>query len=237
MTGYPISGSITERIDRIRQTLPPTVRLIAVSKQVSVAAMREAYAAGIRDFGESKVQETEEKQQQLSDLPEITWHLIGHLQTNKVQKALSLFQWIHSVDSLKLADRLNRAAAALDKKPHVCLQVKLLPDPNKYGWSVDELIADLGTIAQFENLKIHGLMTIPPQGLSDLELSHLFKETCKLGSKIQQQNFSFSHSNIHIQEFSMGMSEDYKIAIAAGSTMIRLGRILFGDRPPILSQS
>ena len=99
--------SIAERITNIKSNLPKSVRLIAVTKQVSVDTIRTAYAAGIRDFGENKVQEAEAKQAQLQDLPDITWHLIGHLQSNKVVKALKQFQWIHSVDSLKLARRLN----------------------------------------------------------------------------------------------------------------------------------
>jgi pyridoxal phosphate enzyme (YggS family) len=105
-----MTGSIAERIANIRQQLPPSVRLIAVTKQVSVEAMREAYAAGIRDFGESRTQEAEAKLAQLRDLPDLNWHFIGHLQSNKVKKALEQFQWIHSCDSLKLAQRLERLA-------------------------------------------------------------------------------------------------------------------------------
>ena len=109
--------SIAERITNIRSNLPESVRLIAVTKQVSVDTIRTAYAAGIRDFGENRVQEAEAKQAQLQDLPNITWHLIGHLQTNKAVKALKQFQWIHSVDSLKLARRLN----ALSEEFSCCL--------------------------------------------------------------------------------------------------------------------
>ena len=102
MTAFsPLSGIIAERIDCIRQALPASVRLIAVTKQVPVEAMREAYAAGVRDFAENRVQEAEAKQAKLSDLTDVTWHLIGHLQSNKAQKALDSFQWIHSIDDLK----------------------------------------------------------------------------------------------------------------------------------------
>src|SRR4028118_2258788 len=118
-----MTGLIAERIANIRQQLPAGVRLIAVTKQVPVDAMREAYAAGIRDFGESRIQEAELKQSQLQDLPDITWHLIGHLQSNKARKALEQFHWIHSCDSLNLAQRLNRLAAELSLRPKVCLQV------------------------------------------------------------------------------------------------------------------
>ncbi|MDY7007282.1 MAG: YggS family pyridoxal phosphate-dependent enzyme [Cyanobacteriota bacterium] len=218
--------SITERITKIRSNLPASIRLIAVTKKVSVDAIRTAYAAGIRDFGENKVQEAEEKQAQLLDLPEIAWHLIGHLQSNKAAKALQQFQWIHSVDNLKLAKRLDRLAEELSCSPNICLQVKILPDPNKYGWSIPELITDLPELNQCQHLKIKGLMTIPPQGLDHGQTLSVFEKTQELAQEISKKNLS----NLNIQELSMGMSEDYNLAITAGTTMVRLGRILFGER-------
>lgn len=218
--------SITERITKIRSNLPASIRLIAVTKQVSVDAIRAAYAAGIRDFGENKVQEAQEKQAQLQDLSEITWHLIGHLQTNKAAKALKQFQWIHSVDSLKLAQRLDRLAEELSCSPNICLQVKILPDPNKYGWSIAELITDLPQLNQCQHLKIKGLMTIPPQGLDHGQTLSVFEKTQELAQEIRKKNLS----NLNIQELSMGMSEDYNLAITAGTTMVRLGKTLFGER-------
>ncbi|MCL2937377.1 MAG: YggS family pyridoxal phosphate-dependent enzyme [Trichodesmium sp. MAG_R02] len=218
--------SIAERITNIRSNLPESVRLIAVTKQVSVDTIRTAYAAGIRDFGENRVQEAEAKQAQLQDLPNITWHLIGHLQTNKAVKALKQFQWIHSVDSLKLAKRLNALSEEFSCSPNICLQVKILPDPNKYGWSMAELMSDLAELNQCQNLKIKGLMTIPPQGLDDLQTLSVFKKTQELAREISKKNLS----NLKTQELSMGMSEDYNLAISAGATIVRLGRILFGER-------
>lgn len=220
-------GSIAERITQIRATLPASVRLIAVTKQVSVEAMRVAYAAGVRDFGESRIQEAELKQTQLQDLDGIVWHLIGHLQANKAQKAVQLFQWIHSVDELKLAQRLDRLAAHLSQKPQVCLQVKVLPDPNKYGWEVSELLKDLPDLNQCFNLEICGLMAIPPLGLNSTELLTFFQKGQMLATQIQAQQYS----QIQMQQLSMGMSGDYAIAVQAGATMIRLGRVIFGDRP------
>lgn len=227
MTAFsPLGSTIAERISQIRQTLPPTVRLIAVTKQVSVEAMREAYAAGVRDFGESRVQEADAKQAQLQDLPDITWHLIGHLQANKAQRALELFQWIHSVDSLKLAQRLDRLAAALPYKPQVCLQVKLLPDPNKYGWMVSGLLHDLPQLDQCEQLRIRGLMTIPPLDLNDAQTLEVFQKASEFANTIRQQKWL----HVRMEELSMGMSGDYQLAVNAGSTMVRLGTILFGRR-------
>ncbi len=221
-----MTGSIAERIAYIRQQLSAGVRLIAVTKQVSVDAMREAYAAGVRDFGENRLQEAEAKIAQMSDLPDLNWHLIGHLQSNKAKKALEQFQWIHSCDSLNLAQRLNRLATELSLKPKVCLQVKVVPDPNKYGWTVPELLADLSELAQCDALQIRGLMTILPLGLSPQESLAVFERTHELAETIKQQNWS----NLQMQELSMGMSNDYLLAVQAGATMVRLGRIIFGDR-------
>ena len=219
-------ASITSRIESIRQQLPESVRLIAVSKQVSAEAVREADNCGIRDFGESRIQEAAEKQSQLQDLPDINWHLIGHLQANKVAKALEQFQWIHSLDSLKLAQRLSRLAGEMSCSPQVCLQVKILPDPDKYGWSIPQLFADLRELDECQHIKIQGLMTIPPLGLDEEQILEFFNSTRELADKIKRQNLQ----HIQMQQLSMGMSGDYHLAIQAGATMIRLGQTLFGSR-------
>jgi hypothetical protein len=219
-------SAIAERLSQIWQTLPPSTRLIAVTKQVSLDAMREAYAAGVRDFGESRIQEAAQKQAQLQDLADVTWHLIGHLQTNKAAKALELFQWIHSLDSLKLAERLDQLAANLSQKPNLCLQVKILPDANKYGWTISELLNDLPHLDQCSHLNIVGLMAIPPYGLDPDQTLSVFTQTQQLAEKIRQQNWQ----RIQMRELSIGMSGDYLLAIEAGATMVRLGRILFGER-------
>jgi PLP dependent protein len=223
---------LEQRLVQIRQQLPASVRLIAVTKQVSVEAIRAAYALGIRDFAESRIQEAAVKQAALSDWTDATWHLIGHLQTNKASKALELFQWIHSLDSLKLAQRLNQLMA--EKAQHeiepnvqrlkLCLQVKLLPDPNKFGWTVPELLAALPALEQCQGLDIVGLMTIPPYGLPAAETRALFEQTRALAQQIEQQ------SSLKLSQLSMGMSGDYELAVASGATMIRLGRTLFGER-------
>jgi pyridoxal phosphate enzyme (YggS family) len=217
--------TIAQRIQDIRQQIPSDVRLIAVTKQVPVSAMREAYAAGIRDFGENRLQEALPKQEQLKDLPDLCWHFIGHLQENKAKKVLEHFQWIHAVDSLRLAQRLNRLTAELSLAPNLCLQVKLLSDPNKYGWSVPELMAALPELEQCQPLKIQGLMTILPLGLSTEEMLAAFQGIRDLARAIAQQ------SKLSMSQLSMGMSDDYLLATQAGATMIRLGRAIFGDRP------
>ncbi|TAF12278.1 MAG: YggS family pyridoxal phosphate-dependent enzyme [Nostocales cyanobacterium] len=221
-----MTSSISESIAAIRASLPASVRLIAVSKHKPIELMREAYSAGIRDFGESRIQEAASKQTQLQDLPDITWHFLGNLQSNKAKKALELFDWIHSVDNLPIAQRLDTLAQQLGVSPLVCLQVKILPDPNKSGWMIPELLADLPTLNQYKNLQIQGLMTIPPRGLDDGEIVNVFHRTHQLAQEIASQNWT----RIKMQHLSMGMSGDYQWAVKAGATMVRLGTILFGQR-------
>ncbi len=216
--------SIPQRIQQIRQQIPPSVRLIGVTKQVSIEAMRQAYEAGIRDFGENRLQEALVKQEQLQDLADICWHFIGHLQANKAKKILEHFPWIHAVDSLKLAQHLNSIAADLPHPPQICLQVKVLPDPNKYGWQISELLADLPQLEHCQQLKIQGLMTILPLGLSNEQMLQAFETTTNLAQTINRQ------SRLSMTQLSMGMSDDYRLAVQAGATMIRLGRVIFGER-------
>lgn len=218
--------SIAHNIETIRRELPDSVRLMAVSKQVSVELMREAYAAGIRDFGESKVQEAQSKQSALADLPDICWHSIGHLQSNKVRKAVEIFDWIHSVDSLKLVQQIDRVAAELEVAPSICLQVKILPDPDKYGWTVPELLSDLPKISSYQHLQVKGLMAIPPLGLTIAQTQALFDRARDLSHQISTQ----PEFNLQLSELSIGMSGDYRLAIAAGATIVRLGSIIFGER-------
>lgn len=221
--------NIADRINAVRRTLPEAVRLIAVSKKMPSQAIRLAYGAGVRDFGESQVQEAIAKQAQLEDLTDITWHLIGHLQGNKARKAVNHFQWIHSVDSLKLAERLDHYAAEAECQPQCCLQVKLMPDPNKSGFSVAELWEALPHLSPLRHLKICGLMVIPPFGLSAPMSQSVFEQARALTDQINDRAFA----NIKLTELSMGMSGDYALAIAAGATMVRLGTILFGNREPV----
>ena len=218
--------NIEQRIKEIRQEVPPNVRLIAVSKQVSAEAMRIAYEAGVRDFAENRLQEAIAKQAELQDLTDICWHFIGHIQTKKARKIIPNFHWIHSLDSLKLAQKINTLAAELDLKPQLLLQVKPLADPNKYGWQIAELLEELPLLNSLENIQIKGLMTILPWGLAREQNLAAFKTVKELATKIQQQNYD----RLQMAELSMGMSGDYQSAIAAGSTMIRLGRTIFGER-------
>jgi PLP dependent protein len=215
--------SIAQNIETIRQNLPASVKLMAVTKQASVAQMREAYAVGMRDFGESRIQDAQLKQQELADLPDLCWHLIGHLQGNKVRKALQLFDWIHSVDSLRLLQQIDRVAIELNTSPNICLQVKVLPDPDKYGWTIPELLADLPEINRCQQVKISGLMAIPPLDLSSTQTTEFFERVRDLSHEVNQQ----PELRFQLTELSMGMSGDYLPAIAAGATIIRPGSSIF----------
>jgi pyridoxal phosphate enzyme (YggS family) len=215
--------SIAQRIEKIRQQIPSSVRLVAVSKQVPVSLIREAYHTGIRDFAENRLQDALLKQEQLTDLTDISWHFIGHLQANKAKKTIENFQWIHSVDNLALLQRLDRLAEDLPVAPQLFLQVKILPDPNKYGWQISELLSHLTELEACKNVKLRGLMVILPLGLTPEQSLTAFQSTTNLLEQINQQ------SSLALAELSMGMSNDYGLAVKAGATMIRLGRILFTD--------
>ncbi|HAN45248.1 MAG TPA: YggS family pyridoxal phosphate-dependent enzyme [Cyanobacteria bacterium UBA8156] len=216
--------TLAERLARLRETLPPHVKLVAVSKYTTAESVREAYHHGLRDFGENRVQDAIAKQEALADLPDIVWHGIGTLQTNKTRRALSVFAWIHSVDRLKLAQSLDRLMAETGANPKLLLQVKLAPDPDKGGWEPDQLWADLPALQRCEHLNFGGLMTILPLGLSPTAAQTVFADVARLRDRLRQHH-PYWHN---LEWLSMGMSGDYDQAIAAGSNLVRLGTAVFG---------
>jgi hypothetical protein len=218
-----------EQVSYIRHfcdQIPDAVRIVAVTKQVPAVAMRSAYAAGLRDFGENRIQETIEKQQALKDLSGLTWHFIGHLQSNKVLKAVQHFDWIQSIDSLALAQRIDRIAQDQGKIIQGCLQVKLRPDDTKSGWLPEDLLRSLPQLAVLSALQIQGLMLIPPAQLSGNELQACFTDAARLAAEIRHQSIP----SLPMLQLSMGMSNDYQLALQTGATIIRPGTILFGQR-------
>ncbi|BAY51702.1 hypothetical protein NIES2134_107060 [Thermostichus vulcanus NIES-2134] len=225
------AAEIRDRASHLKSTLPPHVRLIAVSKFMPAAAIRAAYEAGIRDFGESRVQEAASKRAELADLTDITWHLIGHLQTNKVRQALQLFDWIHTVDRWKLAERIDTLLKEMGAaSPRCLLQVKLRPDPQKYGWEKSDLEAALPQLDALLHLRCWGLMTILPLGLAPSEQLQVFQELRAWGEELSTKGWQ----QLRWQEYSMGMTQDYPLAVQAGATMVRIGTAIFGDRPSAL---
>jgi len=200
-----------------------TLNIIAVTKYFDETKIIEAYEAGLRNFGESKVLEAIEKIQKLPQeiKKNSKFHLIGHLQTNKVNKAVGNFDYIHSVDSLKLAQIVSEAALKIDIKQKVLLQVNNANEKQKFGFSKDDLLKNFEKIKSLKGLEIVGLMNMAPLGLESKTLNKLFKDVVKLRDELEKKY------DCTLKEISMGMSGDYKEAVAAGATMIRIGRKLF----------
>jgi len=198
--------------------LPSHTRLLAVSKGHPASSIRALAQAGQRSFGESRLQEATGKQQELADGVDLDWHFIGRLQANKVRPVLKQFSTIHSVDSLALAERISRIAGEEGLLPSIFLQVKLRPDPNKGGLSVEELEREWPRLEQLPNLRIVGLMTMAPLGVEGAERQALFAECSALAQRLG------------LAELSMGMSGDWPEAAAAGSTWVRVGSALFGPK-------
>lgn len=208
-------ASLADRLQAFRRRLPPSCRLLAVSKGQPVERIREAVASGQRSFGESRLQEAVAKQEALADLPPLDWHFIGRLQANKVRPILRHFGTIHSLDSLALAERLDRIAREEGRKPRVFLQVKLRPDPSKTGFSGEDLRLAWPALQELKALDLVGLMTMAPLGLNAEERRGLFEECRTLAGALD------------LPELSMGMSGDWPEAVQAGSIWIRLGSCLF----------
>ncbi|MGZ4873066.1 MAG: YggS family pyridoxal phosphate-dependent enzyme [Candidatus Angelobacter sp.] len=225
-------NAIRERIARAAARVgrsTESISLMAVSKTVEPERIKEAYAAGLRIFGENRVQEFEGKSAGLSELKDAEWHLIGHLQSNKAKKAAELFHAIDSVDSLRLAEKLNQSAAESNKKLDVLIEIKVGQEESKAGIPLDspELESLLHAAPQLESLQIRGLMTVPPFTEDPEGARPYFRLLRDLRDKITARKLSC----IQMDALSMGMSHDFEIAIEEGSTCVRVGSAIFGARP------
>ncbi len=205
------------------------ITLMAVSKTEEPERIKEAYAAGLRMFGENRVQEFEGKSGALSELKDAEWHLIGHLQSNKAKKAAELFHAVDSVDSLRLAEKLNQAATEADKKLAVLIEIKVGQEESKAGIPLDspELEDLLQSAPQLVNLQIRGLMTVPPF-TDDPENARPY---FRLLRDLRDQIASRKLPAVQMDVLSMGMSHDFEVAIEEGSTCVRVGTAIFGSRP------
>jgi hypothetical protein len=219
------ASTIAERLEEVRLRIassclrsgrsPEDVTLIAVTKGFTAGAVREAYAAGIRHFGENRVQEAQDKIRALADLGDVTWHMIGHLQTNKVKTAVGLFDIIHSVDSLHLAEEISRRA------PHTVpafLEANVAGEPSKFGMSLREISERYESIAVLPNIEVRGLMTVAPIAAGPDETRAVFRQLREAADALG------------LHQLSMGMTEDFGTAIEEGATHIRVGRAIFGER-------
>ncbi len=213
--------TVNENVKAILKELGNT-KLVCVTKTVNAQRINESIRAGATIIGENKVQEYEEKCDELLPCEK---HLIGHLQSNKVKKAVQLFDVIQSVDSLKLIQEIDKKARAINKIQKVFLQVNIGNEPQKFGFADNEIARVLTEIHTIKNIHVQGLMCIPPFE-SPEETRSYFKRMKVLFDEMQQKK----QDNIDIQELSMGMSSDYRIAIQEGATMVRIGSSIFGNR-------
>ncbi len=230
--------SIAENIAEIRERIaaaarragrrPEEIALMAVSKTFSAADLRTAYDAGLRLFGESRVQEFAGKIESLRDLRDVRWHMIGHLQANKAAKAVEFFTGVDSVDSLRLAQRLNKAAAEAGKPITVLLEINIGDEDAKSGVAPEsrELEEMLAGAAELRWLEIRGLMAVPPFAEDPEAARPYFRRLRELREKIAARDLAGGK----MEQLSMGMSQDFEIAIEEGSTCVRVGTAIFGKR-------
>ena len=203
---------------KIKGSLPLGVNLLAVSKGHDHESIRKLFAFGQLDFGESRLQEAIPKKKYLNDLKQLKWHFVGKLQKNKVRGVIKEFNFIHSVDSLSLIERISRISQEEQKIPNIFLQVKLRDDPQKGGFLKQDLLKNWSKIVSLKNIHLIGLMTIPPIALNFDQRKDLFYECRNLANHLE------------LNDCSMGMSNDWQEALECGATWIRLGSLLFGKR-------
>jgi pyridoxal phosphate enzyme (YggS family) len=217
-------GAVRDRIEAAARRAgcdPRSVRLVAASKMQPSAAIRAAYAAGARHFGENYVQEALSKQVELSDLDDVRWHLIGHLQTNKAKIAAGAFDLVQSLDSIRLADALAKARP--DPPPAVLVEVNLGGEASKTGVPPDEVEAMINAIRA--KVEVRGLMAIPPPASNPEHSRTYFVRLRGLRDRLA------AATGFALSDLSMGMSDDFEIAIEEGATIVRVGRAIFGERP------
>lgn len=223
---------IKENIQAVRERIaqaaaragrkPEDVLLVAVTKNASVDQIREAVDAGVRSFGENRIQDAADKIPALGE--GLDWHLIGHLQTNKAKRALELFGTIQSVDSARLAQKLDAEAAALGRaNVPVFLEVNVSGEPQKYGFSPADLYGAVDEVAALERLRIEGLMGIAPNDPDPQKRRAAFRQLRQLYGVVK----SIRHERVQLRHLSMGMSDDFEAAVEEGSTLVRVGRAIF----------
>jgi pyridoxal phosphate enzyme (YggS family) len=226
---------LKHRIEQVKKRIKDTakackrpmasIRLVAVSKTMPAEVVRDAIEAGILDLGENYIQEAKEKINALAAYP-VTWHFIGHLQSNKARYAVRLFDLIHSVDSLKLAQELNKYAKKNDKIQAILIQVNVAKEVSKSGVYVEDTLHLLKEVSRLENIAVKGLMTMPPFFNAPQKARPYFAALRELRDHIKLEAIS----NISMDELSMGMTGDFETAIEEGATIVRIGTAIFGDR-------
>ena len=202
-----------------------SIRLVAVSKTMPAEVVQDAIEAGILELGENYIQEAKEKINTLAAFP-VTWHFIGHLQSNKAKYAVRLFDLIHSVDSLKLAQELDKYAKKNDKIQSILIQVNVAKEDSKSGVYVEDTVQLLSEVSRLNNISVKGLMTMPPYFNAPEKVRPFFAALREFRDQIKKEAIP----NISMDELSMGMTGDFEAAIEEGATMVRIGTAIFGDR-------
>jgi pyridoxal phosphate enzyme (YggS family) len=218
-----VKEKIEKAADNVKRD-PKEIKLVAVSKTMPVPLILEAIEAGVTILGENRVQEAEEKIKTIGH--PVSWHLIGHLQSNKAKKAASLFDVIHSIDSLKIAKKLNAQLEVLDRKMDAFIELNLGAEETKYGMREEELIASLSEMGKLPQLRVVGLMAMPPFFPNPEDVRPYFRRLRELKDKLNAKGIP----GINLSELSMGMSHDFEVAIEEGATFIRVGTAIFGPR-------
>ena len=233
--------SIAENIARVREQIdaaarpaasnPEQITLMAVTKTVAPERIREAYAAGIRWFGENRVAEFAAKLDAIGDRNQARWHMIGHLQSNKARRAVELFDGVDSVDSLRLAHKLNQAAAGIGKKLAVLIEINIAGEASKSGLAPDSSEFDdlLSAAPELASLDFQGLMAVPPYSENPEDSRPYFRKMRELFHAIEHRKLPSIQMNV----LSMGMSHDFEVALEEGATCVRPGTAIFGKRPPL----
>lgn len=204
---------------------PDTIRVVGVSKTVSAERVKTAIQAGVTILGENYVQEARKKFNTLAALP-ASWHFIGHLQTNKAKYAVRMFDLIHSVDRVRLAHALNKQAQKINKVQDILIQVNISGEQTKSGTAADSLFELMDRLAAFDNLRVMGLMTMPPFFNAPEKVRPYFSALRDLKNRLEIHAWS----NVNLRELSMGMTGDFEVAIAEGATLVRIGTAIFGER-------
>lgn len=218
---------ISDQIKIITETLPDGVELVAVSKFHPVEALKEAYDAGQRIFGESRVQEISQKRLLMPD--DVQWHFIGHLQTNKVRQLVPYVSLIHSVDSIKLLESINAESARIGKVVDVLLQLHVAQEETKFGFTCEDCVdlVDKGVLDRLPNVRVCGVMGMATNTDDMVKVREEFKSIKNVFDTLKQRYFA---DKPYFKEISMGMSDDYLIAMEEGSTLVRIGTTIFGSR-------
>lgn len=218
---------ISDQIKIITETLPDGVELVAVSKFHPVEALKEAYDAGQRIFGESRAQEISQKRLLMPD--DVQWHFIGHLQTNKVRQLVPYVSLIHSVDSIKLLESINAESARIGKVVDVLLQLHVAQEETKFGFTCEDCVdmVDKGVLDRLPNVRVCGVMGMATNTDDMGKVREEFKSIKNVFDTLKQRYFA---DKPYFKEISMGMSDDYHIAMEEGSTLVRIGTTIFGSR-------